>query len=190
MVYCKVSRDLKLAAVRMHDQQILSVDNIINCLQMSRHIFYWVLDLWMTTGDVVQCTYGVRGRPRILHLDDKDYLWCIIRHQTDWFLDELLDLLETNRFISAHYTTIHRELECAGVSTKKLNKIALKRNENLRADICSTWLVTHWNSLVSWMRSQRMKGLQQGLEAGPEKVPTLSKKESSFVVDISLLKAY
>ena len=43
-------------------------------------------------------------------------------------------MLETNRFISAHYTTIHQELECAGVSTKKLKKIELERNENLQAD--------------------------------------------------------
>ena len=58
----------------------------------------------------------------------------IIRHRPDWFLDELLDLLETNCFISAHYTTIHRELVRAGVSNKKLKKIALECNENLWAD--------------------------------------------------------
>ena len=42
-------------------------------------------------------------------------------------------MLEMNQFISAHYTTIHRELEHAGVSTKKLKKIALEHNENLQA---------------------------------------------------------
>jgi hypothetical protein len=41
----------------------------------------------------------------------------------DWFLDKLLELLDTNRFISIHYTTIHRELVGAGVSIKKLQKI-------------------------------------------------------------------
>src|SRR5271156_3721464 len=45
-----------------------------------------------------------------------DYLNHIIKHHPDWFLDELLSLLETNRFISAHLSTIHRELVRAGVS--------------------------------------------------------------------------
>ena len=44
----------------------------------------------------------------------------------DWFLDEFLHLLKTNHFISIHYTTIHRQLECANVSCKKLLCIAAK----------------------------------------------------------------
>jgi transposase len=134
MGFRKISRDLKLAAMRMHDRGILPVDAIIDCLQISRRTFYRILNLWVTQGDVVRCAFGVRGRPRILGFDDIDYLRRIIRHRPDWFLDELLDLLKTSRFISAHYTTIHRELVRAGVSTKKLKKIALERNENLQAD--------------------------------------------------------
>jgi hypothetical protein len=83
---------------------------------------------------VVHHTFGIRGRPRILHFDDIHYLKCLVKHRPDWFLDELLSLLQTNRFISAHYTTIHRELVCANVSTKKLKTIASERNENLRTD--------------------------------------------------------
>ena len=124
MPYRKISRDLKLAAMRMHDQEILSVADIIDCLNISRRTFYRILDLWRTTGDVVRYTNGVRGRPRLLHFDDIDYLRRIIRARPDWFLDELLELLQTNRFISAHYSTIHRELERARISTKKLKKIA------------------------------------------------------------------
>jgi len=134
MGFRKISRDLKLAAMWMHDQGILPVGAIIDCLQISQCTFYRILDLWITTGDIVCRTHGVRGRPQILHFDDIDYLRRIIRHCPDWFLDELLDLLETNRFISAHYTTIHWELQHAGVSTKKLKKIALECNENLQAD--------------------------------------------------------
>jgi hypothetical protein len=46
----------------------------------------------------------------------------------------MLELLENNCFILAHYSTIHRELVCAGVSTKKLKKITLEHNENLHVD--------------------------------------------------------
>ncbi|TFK38711.1 hypothetical protein BDQ12DRAFT_582265, partial [Crucibulum laeve] len=52
----------------------------------------------------------------------------------DWFLDELQFLLQPNRFISAHFTTIQHEVERCHVSRKKLKKIAAERNENLRAD--------------------------------------------------------
>ena len=134
MPFRKVSRDLKLAAIRMHELGILTVAQIIDCLQISRRTFYWVLQLWNSTGDVVQHTNSVRGHPRLLHFDDIDYLKCIIKHRPDWFLDELLSLLETSRFISAHFKTIHLELVRAGISTKKLKKIAAERNEDLRAD--------------------------------------------------------
>jgi hypothetical protein len=69
-----------------------------------------------------------------MHLDDIDYLRRLISHRPDWFLDELQHHITTNRFISAHFTTIHRELKRAQVSMKKLRKIASERNENLRAD--------------------------------------------------------
>jgi hypothetical protein len=76
----------------------------------------------------------VKGRPRLLHYSDVDYLKRLIRHHPDWFLDELQYLLQTNRFITAHFTTIHRELVRAGISSKKIKKTASERNENLRAD--------------------------------------------------------
>jgi len=63
MVYRKISSDLKRAAMRMHDQHILSVGEILDCLQISRRTFYRVLGLWRTTGDVVHHTFGVCGRP-------------------------------------------------------------------------------------------------------------------------------
>ena len=43
-------------------------------------------------------------------------------------------LLQTNRFIAVHFMTVQRELVRAGISSKKIKKIASERNENLRAD--------------------------------------------------------
>jgi hypothetical protein len=43
-------------------------------------------------------------------------------------------LLDTNRFVSVHYATIHRELERVGVSLKKLKQIAKERNEQAPFD--------------------------------------------------------
>ena len=88
----------------------------------------------METGNVVRQTDGVKGRPRLNHFSDVDYLKCLIKHRPDWFLDEMQYLLQTNRFISVNFLTIHRELVRAGISSKKIKKIASERNENLRAD--------------------------------------------------------
>ena len=61
------------------------------------------------------------------------YLLELLCDNPDFFLDELLNLLRTNRFISIHYTTIHRELGHAGVTHKKLERIAIERDEARRA---------------------------------------------------------
>ena len=79
-------------------------------------------------------TNGVRGRLCLLHFNDINYLRQIIRACPDWFFNELLELLQTNRFILAHYSMIHWELERAHILTKKLKKIAAECNENLHAD--------------------------------------------------------
>ncbi|KAJ8591088.1 hypothetical protein M405DRAFT_814863, partial [Rhizopogon salebrosus TDB-379] len=84
-------------------------------------MFWCILRLWRETGDVVSISNRIRGRPRILQCNDVLYLIRLVRHRLEWFLDELLvlHLRNTNRFISAHYATIHRELERVGVSLKK-----------------------------------------------------------------------
>jgi hypothetical protein len=79
---------------------------------------------------------GRRGRTCILHFSDVDYIKRLIQHRPNWFLDELLYLLETNCFVSAHFTTIqvHNELIRAGISSKKIKKTETERNEPLCAD--------------------------------------------------------
>ncbi|KAG2352027.1 hypothetical protein BDR07DRAFT_1440068 [Suillus spraguei] len=110
MPFRKISRDVKLAAVKLHEQNILSLEQILDCVGFSEHTFWRMIKLWRETGDVVQHSYGAPGRPRTLILT--------------------ID----NRFISVHYTTIYQELSRAGISHKKLKKIAKERNEAKRAD--------------------------------------------------------
>lgn len=134
MVMRKISHDVKLAAIRLYYTRILSLQQILDACGFSRRTFFRVLKLWRETGDVVKARALTRGGPRLLHCEDIQYLLRLIRQNPDYFLDELLHLLQTNRFISVHYTTIHRELERAGVSTKKLRRIACERDEDKRAD--------------------------------------------------------
>lgn len=130
----RIPREIKEAAIRLYEANALPLAAILDYMRISRATFYRIYAIWLETGDVVRPINGRRGRPRILHFSDVDYLKGLIQHRPDWFLDELLYLLETNRFVSLHYTTIHRELVRAGVSSKKIKKIASERNEAVRAD--------------------------------------------------------
>ncbi|KAG2132752.1 hypothetical protein DEU56DRAFT_717087, partial [Suillus clintonianus] len=125
----KICCDIKIAAVKLHEQKILSLEQILDCVGFSESTFWRMLKLWRETGDVVRHNYGTPGRPRTLTFDDVNYLLRLVKHRPDWFLDKLPILLSDNRFISVHYTTIYRELSHAGMSCKKLKKIAKERNE-------------------------------------------------------------
>ncbi|KAF8486959.1 hypothetical protein DFH94DRAFT_611541, partial [Russula ochroleuca] len=61
-----ISRDVKLAAIRLHKRALLPLSDIIDCLKISRATFYRILHLWRTTGNVIKCTSGIRGRPQFL----------------------------------------------------------------------------------------------------------------------------
>ena len=76
----------------------------------------------------------IRSHYQTLHETDIHYLLQLIHQNPDYFLDELLHMLKTNRFISVHYTTIHNELIRVGVSRKCLQRIALEWNEALCAE--------------------------------------------------------
>ena len=133
MGFRHISRDVKLAAIRLYELNLLSLEDILHCVGFSERTFYQILALWRDTGDVVKPKKTRLGRPQSLDYDDLQYLLILVRDNPDYFLDELLDLLKKNCFISIHYTTIHRELEQAGVSRKKLKRIALERDENWHA---------------------------------------------------------
>jgi transposase len=134
MVNRRLSSDVKLAAINLYSRDLLELEDILDCCGFSRSTFFRALRLWRETGAVVKPPSILRGRPRILAHDDLQYILRLLRARPDWFLDELLKLLETNRFISVHYKTIHDELLRSGVSRKRLKIIAAERNNNVRAE--------------------------------------------------------
>jgi transposase len=134
MPYHFIPRAVKISAMKLYEHNLLCLDTILDVMEMSRSTFFHVQKLWRETGDVVSHKTSLRGRLRALNYDDVQYLLVLIKQNTDYFLDELLYLLKTNQFISVHYTTIHQALEQAGVSCKKLKKIASERSEPLHAD--------------------------------------------------------
>ncbi|KAF8227825.1 hypothetical protein L208DRAFT_1294756 [Tricholoma matsutake] len=134
-MFHEISRDVKIAALNLHENGILPLPDILACVGFSESTFYRVLRLWRETGNIVSHQHGNKaGHPHLLHFNDVQYLLRLVRHRPDWFLDELLKLLKQNHFVSVHYTTIHRELECAEMSCKKLKIIAKECNEPLQND--------------------------------------------------------
>ncbi|EJD01679.1 uncharacterized protein FOMMEDRAFT_34508, partial [Fomitiporia mediterranea MF3/22] len=69
-----ISRDLKICCLRLYDLNILSLDNILNCVRFSWATFFRICKLWEETGNVICPTTACRARPRKLHTDDLYYL--------------------------------------------------------------------------------------------------------------------
>jgi hypothetical protein len=132
-MYHKISADVKHAAIRLYNHNLLDLDDILTCCHISQATFFHAFKLWRTTGDVVTETKRVAGRRRSLDFSDVQYLLRLIDRNPDYFLDEMLHLLKTNRFISVHYSVIHNQLLRTGVSRKRLQRIASECNEDARA---------------------------------------------------------
>ena len=59
----KISRDVKIAAVKLYERHLLDVDDILDCCNFSRWTWFRILKLWHETGDVVPETQSLSGRP-------------------------------------------------------------------------------------------------------------------------------
>jgi len=136
-MYRKISRDVKIAAIKLHERELLALEDILSCCGFSESTFFRILKLWCETGDVVGEKSTLSGRLRHLNYNDSQYLIQLVKENPDYFLDELLRLLKNNCFISVNYATIHQELIRAGVSHKRLKHITAERDEDRRAAFIS-----------------------------------------------------
>jgi hypothetical protein len=46
MPYCKISQDLKLTAIRLYEQNLLPLEDILDCIGFSEHTFECIRSLW------------------------------------------------------------------------------------------------------------------------------------------------
>jgi hypothetical protein len=106
----RIEQGIKLAGIKLYECGLLPLAVILDVLDYSRSTFFCTLKLWHETGNVVSARSHLRGRHQLLNYDDVSYLLLLVENP-DYFLDKLLHLLETNRFISVHYTSIHHALE-------------------------------------------------------------------------------
>ena len=50
MLYCKISQDLNLSAMNLYKCELVSLDDILDCVGFSEWTFYHVVRLWRETG--------------------------------------------------------------------------------------------------------------------------------------------
>lgn len=190
MPYQKISHNLKLAAMHMHDQEILSVADIIDCLNISRCTFCHILDLWRTTGNVVHYTNGVHGRLRLLHFNDINYLRQLSGLIQTGFL---MNYWNCSKIISSSWLITQQYIGNLSMLTywprnwRKLLQSTMKTSMQTTFVI---WLSVHQNNLAFWMKFRRMKEPLWGLEASPGQAPVLWRKVYLCVVITSLLKVF
>jgi hypothetical protein len=56
--------------MNLYERDLISLDDILDCVSFSERTFYRVLRLRRETGDVIKDSHGLRGRPRLLVFDD------------------------------------------------------------------------------------------------------------------------
>ncbi|KIK73037.1 hypothetical protein PAXRUDRAFT_796438 [Paxillus rubicundulus Ve08.2h10] len=119
MAFHKISDDVKRAAIRLHERGLLNLQDILDCCGFSARTWYRTWKLWNETGDVAAHPNPFnRGRPRLLDHKDLEYVLQLVDDNPDYFLDELVRLMATNRFIAVHFTTIFEHLKCSSVNRR------------------------------------------------------------------------
>lgn len=134
MVYRRISDDNKMTAVRLRLRGLDTVQEIKQLTAMSQASLYRVWNRFQTTGSVAKSEAIGRGRPRKLTSSDSHYLVRLARYKPSMFLDEYCKLLDRQRSLGVSLTTIHRTFIRAGLSVKRVQKLAKERSPRKRAD--------------------------------------------------------
>jgi hypothetical protein len=85
MPYHRLSDDLKHAAIRLHNRELISTTDILDAVGFSHTTFFRVLKLHRETGHVSK-PKGLRrrhGKPRALNFSDVHYLLELVKQQPD-----------------------------------------------------------------------------------------------------------
>ena len=123
-----------MAALRLKALGHYSVREILQIVQFSRKTFNRAQRRYRLTGTVAKAQVIGRGRPRKALHEDVQYLIRLAHHKPTLFLDEYQRRLKVYRLLSLSMATIHRELQRAGLSTKRVQKMAAERDPMKRAD--------------------------------------------------------
>lgn len=74
MVFHYISPNVKLAAVKIYENNLINLDDILACLNMSKSTLFYTLQLYWETSNVEHPKSTTHGRPWRLHFDDLTYI--------------------------------------------------------------------------------------------------------------------
>ncbi|KAI0039327.1 hypothetical protein FA95DRAFT_1504315, partial [Auriscalpium vulgare] len=110
------------------------VKQIRDLTRIPQSTLYRIWSQYRTTVSVSKTPAVSCGRPRIILHHDAQYLLCLARYHPPQFLDEYAYRLEHARSLSVSLTTIHRTFTQAGLSVKRVQKLAKERSPLKRAN--------------------------------------------------------
>ena len=64
---CQIFYDVKVAAMRLYELDVITLDDILDCCRFSIQTFYRILKLWRQTGNVVLDIIATRASRPTVH---------------------------------------------------------------------------------------------------------------------------
>ncbi|KAJ7627431.1 hypothetical protein FB45DRAFT_979716 [Roridomyces roridus] len=124
----RIEDSAKIIALRLLNRKRDSRPEIAQLCGFSVRTLGRTVRRFRTTGSVAKAAAIGRGRPRLLHTQDSNYLLKLARHNPCYFLDEYQHFLEKYRHMPVHISTVHRTFERAGLSLKHIQKMASEKD--------------------------------------------------------------
>jgi len=128
----RISRDLKECALRLYDSG-WDLQDIKDTLLVSISSLYQWIENFETHGSVIRPASAPKGPNRILTQAVLNAVRTLYETESDLYLDELVIWLAVEHDIAISVSALHLALKNAGLTRKLLHKIAIERDEELRA---------------------------------------------------------
>ena len=137
MVNRRISAQVKELALALWEKGF-SKSDVCEIFQVSpRSLYRW--RAWLDEFDsVTPPPSPLRGRPRIISLAAMTAVQQLYEVHPDTYLDELQWFLAIHHNMAVSISTLRENLEKAGLTWKLLHKIAIERDEELRANYRAT----------------------------------------------------
>ncbi|CAA7264085.1 unnamed protein product [Cyclocybe aegerita] len=133
MVNRRISADLKECALRLWEIG-WDIPLIVECLCVSRTSLYQWRAIFSELQTVNRPRSPIIGHPRIIVRAVLTAIQEVYHNEADIYLDELIWWLAINHNIAISWSTLHKNLQDAGLTRKLLHKIAKERDEEVWAE--------------------------------------------------------
>lgn len=128
-----LSQQLRERIVYWRHELHKPIEEVVELARCSERTVYEVLRLHRLHGTVTNPFAQQRARPRVLTVEDKNFLASLLAANPALYLDELQSQLYERRGVDTCLATISRAIRQLNITHKSISPEALERNELLRA---------------------------------------------------------